>query len=183
MKRIDLIQIIREELEKSDKNNFKILYLHGLGSTPNKDGVNILKSKYDIVSPQIDYHNQDVWKKTEEIIKENKFDGVIGHSFGGYLAYYISNKNKIPALMFNPAFGDEELNLLSIPKDVKKIAPYVDQVAIVGSEDDVILPKNQKKELEKGNCEIIIEKIGHDIPKEIFQYHIKKFVEEYLPKK
>lgn len=175
---MDLLKLIEEEVKKS--YNGKILYLHGLGSSPKKDGISKLESDYHIISPKLNYSNKSMWDYVEHIIRKEKPIAVIGHSLGGYLAYYFSNKHKIPALMFNPAFKDDDLKLLPIPGEVKKIKPYKYQMAMVGSKDDVINPKDQKIQLRKGQCKIFIEEIGHDIPIGVLKKYYNKFVKSYL---
>lgn len=179
--------LIQEAIASSSKN---VLYLHGLDSSSEKDGIDDLKSEYadtvNFITPSLDYRDRSksIWEKIEKIIQEKKPVAVIGHSLGGYLAYYVSNKYEIPALMLNPAFKDKDLNLLSkatsLPKETKELSPYKNQMAVIGSEDDVISPEDQKKELEKGNAEIFTEKIGHDIPAKVLKKYVKMFVEKYV---
>ena len=158
----------------------KILYLHGLDSSPWKDRVDILKSTGAfVVAPQFNYREQIVWKQLEELHKENHFDAVVGHSLGGYLAYYFSNYFKIPALMFMPAFGSRKSDideLQPLPKEVMNALPYKDQMAVVGMKDDVVHPKVQIRFLERTNAEIFREpNEGHRFAPSLFQKYVDKF--------
>lgn len=159
-----------------ESSSQKILYLHGLGATSDSDNVSILKKDYDIISPLLDYKNKLVWEYVNKVIITIKPIAIIGHSLGGYLAYYLSNKYKIPALMFNPAFGDKDLDLINIPEDIKNIIPFNEQVAIIGAKDDVVNPAEQIKMLEKGYCKIYVEDIGHDIPIDILYRYSRIFI-------
>ena len=154
--------------------NIKILYLHGIGATPESDNVSILKrDDVAIISPYFDYEKGYVFDFiSKEIIEKQGIRAVVGHSLGGYLAYYLSNKYKIPCLMFNPAFD----SLHPIPNDVKELPPYYEQTAIVGSEDEDVPTKNQLEFLEKTKAKIIIEKIDHDIPNDIKVKYFNEFI-------
>lgn len=166
-----LRKLIRETIEKNSKG--KILYIHGFNSSPSKDGIKNIKCEYEIISPKINYKNKDAWKTLSDIIDSENIIGIIGHSFGGYLAYYLSNKYKIPALMFNAAFKDKDEFLPEIPKNVLALKPYRHQMAVIGEKDDVIKPKHQKEMFNSDN--IYLEDIGHDIPKDMFKNYVEDF--------
>jgi hypothetical protein len=186
----EIRSLIREIITSDKDTNKNILYLHGLDSSSKKDGIDDLKSEYgdviNFITPSLDYRDKSksIWKEVEKVISEKKPVAVIGHSLGGYMTYYVSNKYEIPALMFNPAFKDKDLNLLSkatsLPKEAKELSPYKNQMAVVGSKDDVVSPEDQKKELKNGNAEIFIEEIGHDIPTKILKKYMKMFVEKWI---
>lgn len=153
-------------LEQQERKS-NILYIHGLGGNPNES--DILKAdNVNIISKNIDYDNVDI---LNELLKKN-IDGVIGHSLGGLLAYYISNIKNIPSLLFNPAFEDPDIKFeLSNIKKFNK-----NQIAIIGLQDDVILAEIQIKNLKKSDCKIYIENIGHDISDDIKLIYFNMFI-------
>lgn len=155
-----------------------VLYLHGLDATPETDHVSILKSdQVNIISPYFDYNRGREYIFdfiSNEIIKQENIQGIIGHSFGGFLAYYLSNKHNIPCLMFNPAF--DKRNEYTIPNDVRKLKPYSNQIAVVGSKDSDISAKVQLSHLDKSITDVYIEEIDHDIPDQIKLKYFEKFI-------
>ena len=81
----------------------KIAYLHGLESKTNCDKVKWLRSLgYEVLNPAIDYRN-DPLERIITFVESFKPDLIIGSSMGGYLAYIISRRYNIPAMMLNPA--------------------------------------------------------------------------------
>lgn len=148
-------------------SKIKILYLHGLGATPKSDNIEILeRDGVTIISPTFDYRNSIVFDFIAyDIIEKHNIQIIIGHSLGGYLAYYLSNKYKIPCLMFNPSFGYKNLYLQPIPNDVKELTSYEKQTVVVGSKD--VSSKNQLEFFKKTKAKIFTEQIDHDVPKNI----------------
>lgn len=162
--------------------NKRILYLHGLGGNPDTKAIKKLEGQYDVVAPKLDYENPGIWTGLQKLVDKMNPDGIIGHSLGGYLAYYLSNNNHIPALLFNPAFNDEDLFLIPIPQSITEMSPYGQQMAIIGKDDDVINPNDQLNALKLGNADVYIENIGHDIPDDLFDFYCNKFINRDLSK-
>ncbi len=156
----------------------KILYLHGLGATPESDNVEILNSdNASITSPCLVYRLKPLFDYLSGLIEKENIQGVVGHSLGGYLAYYLSNRHHIPSLLFNPYFGTKN-SLQPISNDVKALSPYSNQTIVIGSKDEEKPSKEQMSIFEDGGCHIFIENIGHDIPDKIKIKYFKKFIEE-----
>ena len=152
-----------------------ILYLHGLDATPKSDNVSILESdRINIIAPHLDYNKRMVFDFISEMIKKQNIQGIIGHSYGGFLAYFLSNKHKIPCLIFNPAFRKEYSDV--IPIDVLKLNTYPNQIAVVGSQDKEIPAKTQLSYLDRSKTDVYIEKIDHDIPDNIKLKYFDKFI-------
>ena len=119
-----------------------VLFLHGLdGSIDNKQ-LSILEDLgYNVLSLTIDYRTVNAW----DIIKDIKVDGVIGHSLGGFMAYYFSNFKKIPCLMFMPDFGKEMHNIQKLDRDILDLPVSKNKIVVIGTEDeDVDLESNNK---------------------------------------
>lgn len=163
----------------------KILFLHGLDSKPYEDRLHILKNSIspspEVFAPHIDYKNDDFLKISQKIIEENGFNtesGVlIGHSYGGILAYYLSNKYKLPALMFNPAFRERNMTFMESLGDLRNHSVFKKQFAVVGMKDDVIIPEVQLKKLREIKATIWkVENLGHGIDPSTFETYYKKFM-------
>lgn len=171
---------IKTKLKEVFETEPNILYLHGLGSSPEEDQVKSLTGA-KIYAPTLDYDNKLLFDKILKICKEKNFQAVIGHSMGGFMAYYISYKLNIPCLLFNPAFNDVDAEMYKIPKSIEnKKSKLKNQLAIVGIKDDVVPMKNQLDFLNDTECKIIKIDIGHDIPLKIKKKYFKKFIETYI---
>lgn len=156
----------------------RILFLHGMNSKPFEDRVNILKAcGAEVDAPQLYYQTDDkgvdlVLKLTENIT----YTHVVGHSFGGILAYYISNRYKIPALMFNPAFGLSNINYFEQIHILQNLQVHDKQYAVVGMQDDVVPPSNQLKYLNHATV-WKVDDLGHKIDPTTFEKYFKLFFE------
>lgn len=152
------------------RENPTILFLHGLdGSIDNEQLAILDELGYNVLSLTLDYRNVNAW----DILKDIKVDGVIGHSLGGFMAYYFSNFKKIPCLMFMPDFGQEMHGIQKLNKDILNLSCFKDKMVIVGIEDeDVDIAANDK--ILKG---IKINKVKSDhMPSlEVFKKYSKEF--------
>jgi uncharacterized protein len=118
-----------------------VLFLHGLNSRPYEDRVEILKSSgANVFAPHIDYMVDDEVEIATKIIETENITHIVGHSLGGILAYFLSNKYKIPALMFNPAFGSSNLKYFESIEKLRELPIHKDQYAVIGMNDDVVNP-------------------------------------------
>ena len=130
------------------KNIMKTLYIHGLDSSPRKDKVQILKDLgLEVSALHIDYReNPDAYSVLEQYIAANEIDFIVGSSMGGMLGFYLAERFKIPALLFNPALHSVsvEMEHPEMPKSFEQ------QIFIVlGENDQTINPKNTKQILRK----------------------------------
>lgn len=158
-----------------DKKKLKILYLHGLDDHVDNDQLKFLKQlEYEIEYSLIDYRKENLWNRLE---KKN-FDIVIGHSIGGYFAYYLSNLKKIPCLMFMPCFDKAIQKLQPLSEDVLNLPIFKNKIAVVGSLDRSINRKIQKEMLD--GIKTYTEKIDHDISLEIFEKYVNLFLKDNL---
>jgi len=83
----------------------KILYIHGLDSSPNMERIQFLeKLGHEVFALHLDYRNEP---KTVELlshlIEDKEIDYIVGSSLGGYLGFWLSEKYCLPSLLFNPA--------------------------------------------------------------------------------
>ena len=80
-----------------------ILYIHGIGSTGGGNTVTMLRKAFpnsNIDSPEIPTMPKEAFKFIRNIVKDNKYDFIIGTSLGGFYTMMISG---IPKLLINPA--------------------------------------------------------------------------------
>lgn len=156
------------------KFNRNILYLHGLDGELNKDYKKIIHDLgFNYIGISVDYHTDNVW----DIISKIDIDGVIGHSLGGYMAYYLSNFKKIPALLLMPSFDKQDIKLQTIPGNVKQMKEYKDKIALIGSKDVSVNKKLQKENLK--NVKIYEEEMQHDLTNPIFKKYAKIFIDKF----
>lgn len=162
---------------RESASNVKVLYLHGLDSSPNKDRVDILLSSgHEIISPFIDYRNENAAEIVSAIIINDNITHIVGHSIGGRLAYHMSTLHGIPALMFNPAFDEEDeaiLNLESLD-EIEGEKPSI-MWTVVGMDDDVVTPD---KQIDGAKHSVIyrIDGMGHDVSGEIMNRYFFMFM-------
>ena len=161
------------EFKKFKKKN--ILYLHGLDGEFDKEYKKILNDlDVNCIGLSLDYRQENIW----DIISKKNIDGVIGHSLGGYMAYYLSNEKEIPALLLMPSFDKADIKLQDIPKDVLNLPNYKEKIALIGTKDDAVNAKLQKENLE--NVKIYEEEINHDLSIHIFKKYVKIFLEKFF---
>ena len=174
-----LVRKILLRNSKKTKSRDNILYLHGLGGSPEKDQVLKLRG-LKIIAPKLSYvKDKDLFHKLCKIVEEKNIKGVVGHSFGGYFAYYLSQKYGLPSLLFAPSFDDEDREIQPKPKDIKRRNYDVKKIAVICVEDEAIVEKDkQMSELQKDKYEIHHEKIGHDIPIKIKMKYYNDFINE-----
>jgi hypothetical protein len=133
-----------------------------------------------------------IFDNMREIIENNKVKAIVGNSAGGYTAFYLANKYKIPAMSINPAMcsTSEAPTLQPIPVDIKGIPLFPKQLVIIGDKDtktsngvDGELTIKDLKEMgfeEKGGEILILKDTYHKISKEQFDEAFKHFYKKYM---
>lgn len=147
-----------------------ILLLHGLDGNINNEHLYILDELgFNVLSLTLDYRNVNAWS----IIKDIKVDGVIGHSLGGFMAYYFSNFKKIPCLMFMPDFGQEMHDIQKLNKDILNTKCFKNKIVVIGTEDeDVDIDANNKVLKDIKTFKV---KSDHMPSSEVFKKYTKEF--------
>ena len=162
------------------KSKLKTLYIHGLESSPKKKKIEIIEKHSIVHALHLDYQNQpESFNILSKLIVNKDINCIIGSSFGGMLGYWLAEKHKIPALLFNPA--------LLIDKSVihfevnHNLSPY--KLIILGKKDKIVDPlfttrflnKNLiEKNYELIECEELEHKIDLNTFKEKCEYFYKK---------
>jgi len=151
----------------------KIAYLHGLESKTNCDKVKWLRSLgYEVLNPAIDYRN-DPLERVITFVESFKPDLIIGSSMGGYLAYIISRRYNIPAMLLNPALHSRYFEPKVGPPGEHEPPMYF----VFGEADDIIDPD---KTIRIINEEELMPKIytgahGHRTSVEVLETALKEF--------
>lgn len=157
-----------------------IFHLHGLDSQPWPDRVKIMSSGGNtVIAPHVNYREEDVYKMAVQTIEENKPDALVGHSLGGLLLFYLSNQYQIPALFFNPAFKSKNAHLLKVPQEVMDLKPFDKQMAVIGMQDQLILPSNQEAAM-KHAIIYKVEELPHTVDPQTFKSYFSLFQENFL---
>lgn len=159
--------------EEYSKGEETIVYLHGLDAIPGPKSEWLIENYNNVFAPDIDYRKdgKPIFNTIYNQIKDMNVSLIIGSSMGGYLGYWLCKKMNVPGLLFNPA-----LYKRSIEVSVETNGKYNPQYDIViGSLDDVLDPVLNKSWLSDNNTnyELHEENIGHKIPIDIFQKHVK----------
>lgn len=160
----------------------KIVYLHGLRSSPKSEKVDFLRSLgHNVYNPLIDYQDYNIYFNMEKEIKKFNPDWIIGSSMGGYLGYHYARVFNIRALLFNPAFKimDNEKSYITNIKTPDLNQKYFPLIEIhLGKNDDIVdkdVTENFiQKNLPKYSYNIISHNFGHRIPLDSFKNIVNK---------
>lgn len=148
----------------------KILYIHGLNSSPKAEKLEILKAKgHQVFALHLDYENEP---NTFDILKKyaiaNKIDFIVGSSAGGYIGYWLGQELSIPQLLFNPAVGKRSISY-DINYEIEE-KEAVKSWVILGKKDEVVAPESTLNFFKnKVNIRIIIAQwLAHQIDLQTF---------------
>lgn len=159
------------------KEEARVVFLHGLESSPVSDKAKWLEVNYNAYCPEMDYRNpnefQDIYN---EILKINP-RMIIGSSIGGYFAYAIGTLLGIKTMLLNPAVHSRSFE----PQGVQIGNVPVHHTVILGRKDNVINPKVTKEWFKKncvGDFEIFMENNDHRTPLAIMQKYMEEAINE-----
>lgn len=128
----------------------KLLYIHGLHSSPLPEKMAILKEKCELlVAPQIDYEgNPRVFLDLKDLVEEHQINYLVGSSAGGLMAFWLAKYQDCRALLFNPAlnFFTQRPDLQKLVGDAPKGAGVFYDI-ILGEKDDTVDPIQTQKYL------------------------------------
>lgn len=166
------------KLFEQETAHSKVLFLHGLDSRPYEDRVEILKaSGAEVFAPHINYREDDETGTAMAIIEKEGITHLVGHSLGGILSFYMSNKYKIPALMFNPAFGSHNLKYFGEHPELRDLPIFKNQYAVVGMNDTVVNPFVQLANLKHATVWKVGD-LGHKIDPDTYRKYFEIFCEK-----
>ncbi|PCH74779.1 MAG: hypothetical protein COB98_09840 [Flavobacteriaceae bacterium] len=152
-----------------------IIYLHGLLSSNKSSKTDwLMQEGHTLFNPRLNYKEEakTVFSDLAALCEQHQIDLIIGSSMGGHLAFHLSNKYKIPSLLFNPSL---EKNSMSKPAVIQVENKSILHTIVVGEKDTVVIPSDTLKYLEdrKSNVVHTFEANGHRTPLEVFKKHFK----------
>lgn len=117
----------------------KILYIHGLDSSPNPERMRWLIARgHHVVALHLDYRNQpDSYQLLKQEVESKQIEFIVGSSLGGRLGFWLSEEFGLSCLLFNPAL------VLEIPGLEDPVLPNPCcecRHIVLGALDDVVNP-------------------------------------------
>ena len=157
----------------------KILYIHGLGSSPVPAKIALINKHAEVFALHLDYEKDiNAYRKLDAMVREKGITALIGSSLGGLISFHLSQRYHLPCLLFNPALYREvppaygmETFVASCPR----------RLVVLGEQDDIVDPLKIRKILEDypdESCrqEIILNKqMGHQIDLKRFEQYTNWF--------
>jgi uncharacterized protein len=138
------------------------------------------------------YSDPSLFNTVNKEIQNNKIDAIVGNSAGGYMAFYLSNYYRIPALMLVPALAktSEAPNIQKMPKQFYDAPTFNKQMVLIGNRDLKIrrgvdfhlsLEFLQSRNFFKlGNKMYVEDGMSHWVPPDVFEKYFDKFYNLYL---
>ncbi len=138
----------------------------------------------EVIAPLFDFRKERniLYRITEEVRME-KPGFLIGSSMGGRMAFYISNRLNVPALLFNPALKSGMIDEIQpVPKDFRELILNPYQQFIFGARDTTVVPASTKAFLEDKYPgtpirEKMLPELEHQIPAAVLEEETKAFIE------
>lgn len=167
------------------KPQFKILYLHGLGTRLSEEKYEVLKAYGEVLFPAIDYQASDqIVNDLYSQYKEEGIDVIIGSSFGGFAAYYLSSLLNTDCLIFNPALPYRSFSQ-QIPEERQRKKKLL---TVIGGQDQVIKAADNihfllEHQSENEHSRIhVLQDLAHQIPVPILSSEVDYFFKTTLQK-
>ena len=155
-----------------------ILYIHGLDSSPKPEKIGVLKQYGRVVGLHLDYKKEEnPFKLLNDTILNENISHIVGSSLGGFLGFWLGEKNSLPCLLFNPALGMRSIDV-QVERNYNKCPK---RIIVLGEQDDVVLPYHTIEFLrpfsrKKTHQEIIIDStMEHRISDENFVKYVRYF--------
>lgn len=162
----------------------KVLYIHGLGSSPKPAKLDLIRNHAKVVALHLDYE-QDVesYKKLVALAKSESVSALIGSSLGGLISYHIAENMGLPCLLFNPALYREVPAVYGMTIE-QRSCPR--RIVVQGALDDIVDPARVRDILmtdSRPECiqEVLINnQMGHQIDLKHFEHYINMFFNSIL---
>lgn len=135
----------------------------------------------EIYAPDLSYiHNRNLISSISNDVNHNDSNLIVGDLMGAYLALYVSNITKIPALLFNPSFYFKNGGELRAAYDQEQ---FSEKKIILSAKHNVVDTKRTFKylrELGYDNQLKIFDNLTQDIPIDLFEMYFTEFRAKYL---
>jgi Predicted esterase len=161
----------------------KTLWIHGMNASPNEEKIATMRSHgLEVDALHLDYGSEP---RSFEILRDhciqNSIAFLVGSSYGGFLAFWLSEELGLPCLIINPAVS---LRLREITRP--KLTGLRSKLCIValGNDDDKIDPERTQQfmDQDRRDGKTIVVKIwemeGHNFSPNAFNEIIKWGLEE-----
>ncbi|WNJ18848.1 YqiA/YcfP family alpha/beta fold hydrolase [Pontibacter sp. G13] len=118
----------------------RILYIHGLDSSPNPERIQILESMgHSVEALHLDYRNEpNSYGILKAFALESEISFLVGSSLGGMIGYWLGRELGMGSVLFNPAIWIPRQQA-GIPLEISGHAP--NRTVIIGAEDEVVDPQ------------------------------------------
>jgi predicted esterase YcpF (UPF0227 family) len=160
-----------------------ILYLHGLNSSPKPSKIEVIRfySGSQVIAPQIDYSQPDIFDQILTLAEQISPKSIIGSSMGGFMGYHVAKHIGCTTLLFNPALLDRQ-GLPIISKKGHLNVPM--NFIVLGGKDTIVPPLEVMNFISTtvGNYTIWWEhEMGHQIPDELeSSQYFQKFISRFF---
>ncbi|RMG70989.1 MAG: alpha/beta hydrolase [Bacteroidetes bacterium] len=118
----------------------RILYIHGLDSSPNPDRIGWLeRAGHRVFALHLDYRQQpDAFAILRGYAQANQIEFIVGSSLGGFLGFWLGEALGLPTLLFNPAMTMVRLDEARIDPNMPRRCPS--RWVVLGAQDDTVDP-------------------------------------------
>jgi predicted esterase YcpF (UPF0227 family) len=134
----------RRDLSSASFEHFcvmKMLYIHGLGSSPKPEKMDLMKVHGEVVALHLDYITcTNAFQVLSETIQKEHITAIVGSSMGGLLGFWLAEQHALPCLLFNPAISKEYTNYpLGIQQ--RELGDCPKRLVVLGQRDEVVDPQ------------------------------------------
>jgi uncharacterized protein len=154
--------------------HMRILYIHGLDSSPNPDRIQSLEEAgHQVFALHLDYRQQpDAYAILRAYAQQNHLDFIIGSSLGGVLGFWLAEEMGVPCLLFNPAVY---LSRSEIHIELTARRGCSLRWVVIGEQDEVVDPEEswrffQQPDQQQARQRVIrCQWLGHQIDRATFR--------------
>lgn len=137
----------------------KILYIHGLDSSPNLERMEWLSDRgHDVSALHLDYRNQpDSYELLMQEVESKQVEFIVGSSLGGRLGFWLSEEFGLSCLLFNPALA---LEIPGLTDPSLKNPGCKRRHIVLGAQDDVVNPEDTWHWLKQADRAGLTQRVG-----------------------